>query len=78
MHNFEKLFKDFKSVYTYVSVSGVKNVRFLENLTRFAFMLPRSWDSPFYFITNDYKVVWKDLAPSSSSDRNNSWGSGCG
>ena len=31
---------------------GVRNVRFLENLVCFAFLLPSFWDSPFCLITN--------------------------
>ena len=38
--------------HTYLCVSGVRNVRFLENLVRFV-LLPPFWDSPFCLITDD-------------------------
>ena len=38
--------------YTYVCLSGVRNVRFSENLTCFVFLKHRFWDSPFCLATD--------------------------
>ena len=44
-----------------------RNVRFSENLTWFAFLLPPIWDSPFKLITNETEF----LSRASSSENEN-------
>ena len=41
----------------YVCVSGVRNVRFSENLGRFVFLIPPFWDSPFCLITDELEKI---------------------
>ena len=41
----------------YVRISGVRNVRFSENLAWFVFLKHTFWDSPFRLITDDLQFA---------------------
>ena len=45
--------------HTYVCVPGVRNIRFSENLVSFVFLLPPSWDSPFFPYYQRIKIFGK-------------------
>ena len=47
--------------HTYVAYQGVRNFGFSENLACFVFLEDPFWDSPFYFITDDFNQCHSEL-----------------
>ena len=52
---FRKTNISYPDTHTYVCVSGVRNVRFSENLACFVFLKHPFWDSPFCLINDDLR-----------------------